>query len=331
MFKAARPTDVGSASEPLGVLADEELMQLVYKGAAHAFEVIYDRHAEAAFSLALRICGQRALAEDVTQEAFLSLWRSRARYDRGRGSVRTWVLGIVHNRAIDAVRRRGVRDRGVVHDEAIEAQLPAAERTDLEVARREEAREVRDALEQLPAGAEPRDRARLLRRPDTRRDRLAAGYAGWHREGTHATRPGEDALVPRPSRGGDAMSAPAGTGAPDAFYEDAGAYVLGALTDDEHARFSAHLKGCAACREEVARLQVVADALPAGGAPAERPPGAQAADHERGRRAGRRGRSRPGRGRTAGAGAHVPGGARNGTRRGAGRSARSARWRRRRS
>lgn len=58
------------------------------------------------------------------------------------------------------------------------------------------------------------------------------------------------------------MSAPAGTGAPDAFYEDAGAYVLGALTDDEHARFSAHLKGCAACREEVARLQVVADALP---------------------------------------------------------------------
>ncbi len=151
MFKALRPAAGGSANEPLAVLADEELMQLVYKGTARAFEVIYDRHAEAAFSLALRICAQRALAEDVTQEAFLSLWRSRARYDRSRGSVRTWVLGIVHNRAIDAVRRRGVRDRGVVQGEGVEAQLPAPERTDLEVARREEAREVRDALEQLPA------------------------------------------------------------------------------------------------------------------------------------------------------------------------------------
>ena len=150
MFKSLRPSGGEPAAESLGVLADEELMQLVYKGAAHAFEVIYDRHSEAAFSLALRICGQRALAEDVTQEAFLSLWRSRARYDRGRGSVRNWVLGIVHNRAIDAIRRRSVRDRGVVHDEGIEAQLPAAERTDLEVARREEAREVRDALGQLP-------------------------------------------------------------------------------------------------------------------------------------------------------------------------------------
>jgi RNA polymerase sigma-70 factor, ECF subfamily len=150
MFRSQRSAHDGPAAGALSVLADEELMQLVYKGAAHAFEVIYDRHSEAAFSLALRICRQRALAEDVTQEAFLSLWRSRARYDRGRGSVRTWVLGIVHNRAIDAVRRRRVRDRGVVDDEGIELRLPAPERTDLEVARREEAREVRDALDQLP-------------------------------------------------------------------------------------------------------------------------------------------------------------------------------------
>jgi RNA polymerase sigma-70 factor (ECF subfamily) len=150
MFKSLRPGGGSSASEPLRVLADEELMQLVYRGREEAFEVIYDRHADAAFSLAYRICSQRALAEDVTQEAFLSLWHSRARYDRSRGSVRTWVLGIVHHRAIDAVRRRGVRDRGEVRDEGIEARVVAPERTDLEVARREEAREVRDALEQLP-------------------------------------------------------------------------------------------------------------------------------------------------------------------------------------
>ena len=140
----------GSSAAGLSVLADEELMQLVYSGEASAFEVVYDRHADAAFSLAYRMCSQRALAEDVVQEAFLSLWRSGARYDRGRGSVRAWVLGIVHNRAIDSLRRRTVRDRGRVSDAGIEERVAAPERTDVEVARRDEAREVRDALEQLP-------------------------------------------------------------------------------------------------------------------------------------------------------------------------------------
>jgi anti-sigma factor RsiW len=58
------------------------------------------------------------------------------------------------------------------------------------------------------------------------------------------------------------MSSPTGTDGHDAFYEDAAAYVLGALTDEEHGRFTVHLEGCGACREEVARLQVAADALP---------------------------------------------------------------------
>jgi RNA polymerase sigma-70 factor, ECF subfamily len=151
MFKPLRPAaGGGDAAEPLRVLADEELMQLVYRSRADAFEVIYDRHVDAAFSLAVRICGQRSLAEDVVQEAFLSLWRSQARYDRARGSVRTWLLGIVHNRAIDALRRRAVRDRGIVDDEGLEERIASPERTDLEFARREEARQVRDALEQLP-------------------------------------------------------------------------------------------------------------------------------------------------------------------------------------
>jgi RNA polymerase sigma-70 factor (ECF subfamily) len=140
----------GSSAAGLGVLADEELMQLVYTGQPVAFEAIYDRHADAAFSLAYRMCGQRALAEDVVQEAFLSLWRSGARYDRARGSVRTWVLGVVHNRAIDALRRRTTHDRGRISDEGIEERLAAPERTEVEFARRDEAREVRDALEQLP-------------------------------------------------------------------------------------------------------------------------------------------------------------------------------------
>jgi RNA polymerase sigma-70 factor (ECF subfamily) len=150
MFNPLRSAGGDNSAAPLRVLADEELMQLVYRGNAAAFEVIYDRHADAAFSLAFRMCRQRALAEDVVQEAFLSLWRSGARYDRGRGSVRTWTLGIVHNRAIDAIRRRAVRDRGLVSDEGIEERVPARERTELEFARRDEAREIRDALGELP-------------------------------------------------------------------------------------------------------------------------------------------------------------------------------------
>jgi RNA polymerase sigma-70 factor, ECF subfamily len=131
-------------------LADEDVMQLVRRGDAHAFEVIYDRHSAAAFSLAYRMMGTRAGAEDVTQEAFLSMWRSGARYDRARGSVRTWVLGIVHHRAIDALRRATVHDRRRAGDEGIEERFEARERTDAEVVRREEAGAVRSALATLP-------------------------------------------------------------------------------------------------------------------------------------------------------------------------------------
>jgi RNA polymerase sigma-70 factor (ECF subfamily) len=132
-------------------LADEDVMQLVRRGDAHAFEVIYERHSAAAFSLAYRMMGTRAGAEDVTQEAFLSMWRSGARYDRARGSVRTWALGIVHHRAIDALRRATVHDRRRAGDEGIEERLEARERTDTEAARREEAGAVRTALATLPA------------------------------------------------------------------------------------------------------------------------------------------------------------------------------------
>src|SRR5689334_24569419 len=131
-------------------LADEDLMQLVRRGDASAFEAVYDRHCTAAFSLAYRMTGKRNTAEDVVQEAFLSLWRSGARYDRARGSVRTWVLGIVHNRAIDALRRSMVHDRRRTSDEGIEERLESGERTDVEAARRQEAAEVNRALATLP-------------------------------------------------------------------------------------------------------------------------------------------------------------------------------------
>jgi RNA polymerase sigma-70 factor (ECF subfamily) len=137
--------------QDLRSLADEDVMQLVRRGDARAFEVVYERHSPAAFSLAYRMMGTRAGAEDVTQDAFLSMWRSGARYDRARGSVRTWVLGIVHNRAIDALRRATVHDRRRAGDEGIEERFEATERTDVEAARREEAGTVRSALSSLPA------------------------------------------------------------------------------------------------------------------------------------------------------------------------------------
>src|SRR3954467_3924565 len=131
-------------------LADQDLMQLVRPGPARACELVYERHASAAFSLAYRIVGSRNGAEDVSQEAFLNIWRSGTRYDRARGSVRTWVLGIVHHRAIDHLRRATVHDKRRASDEGMEERFEARERTDVEVARRDEARTVRAALNGLP-------------------------------------------------------------------------------------------------------------------------------------------------------------------------------------
>lgn len=145
-----RRTSVDS-KEKLRRLADEELMELVAANDAEAFEVVLERHADAAFALAYRICGRRSAAEDIAQEAFLAVWRSGARYDRARGSVRTWTLGIVHNRAVDALRRSGVHERRRASAEGIEETLQATERTESEAVEKATSREIRGALDELPS------------------------------------------------------------------------------------------------------------------------------------------------------------------------------------
>jgi RNA polymerase sigma-70 factor, ECF subfamily len=132
-------------------LADEELMPLIGAKDAEAFAALFDRHGGVAYSLAYRIVGERGAAEDVTQEAFISVWRSGARFDRARGSVRAWLLSIVRNRAIDTLRAgAGRAPRLNFDDEAILEQRPAEEQTEEEALRHETAGEIRGVLEELP-------------------------------------------------------------------------------------------------------------------------------------------------------------------------------------
>jgi RNA polymerase sigma-70 factor (ECF subfamily) len=132
-------------------LADEELMPWIGRKDPEAFEVFYDRHGGAAFSLAYRILGDRTAAEDCIQEAFISIWRSGGRFDPTRGSVRSWTLSIVRNRAIDALRSKaGKAPKLTFDDDAILESRPADELTDDEAMRHETATEVRGALSQLP-------------------------------------------------------------------------------------------------------------------------------------------------------------------------------------
>ncbi|HEY7702787.1 MAG TPA: sigma-70 family RNA polymerase sigma factor [Candidatus Limnocylindrales bacterium] len=86
--------------------ADRAVLERIARGELGALDDLYERYKTMAYSIAYRITNDATLAEDVVQEAFLGAWRNAARYIEGRGSVKTWLLSIVHHRAIDAVRRR---------------------------------------------------------------------------------------------------------------------------------------------------------------------------------------------------------------------------------
>ena len=81
-------------------------MRRLVDGDLGALDQLYAQYGVMAFSIAVRITGDRAAAEDVVQESFLGAWRNAARYVNGRGTVKTWLLSIVHHRAIDSIRRR---------------------------------------------------------------------------------------------------------------------------------------------------------------------------------------------------------------------------------
>jgi len=86
--------------------ADRAALERIARDELGALDDLYERYKTMAYSIAYRITNDATLAEDVVQEAFLGVWRNAARYVEGRGSVKTWLLSIVHHRAVDAVRRR---------------------------------------------------------------------------------------------------------------------------------------------------------------------------------------------------------------------------------
>ena len=131
------------------ILADEDLMSLMEGGDEEAFAALYDRHSRAAYSLSYRMMGDRQAAEDLTQDAFLKVWRSAGGYRSERGSVRTWILSIAHNRGIDQLRslasRRRTQDR-------VEQSAPRSQPSEAfaETWRNRQREQIREALSKLP-------------------------------------------------------------------------------------------------------------------------------------------------------------------------------------
>jgi RNA polymerase sigma factor (sigma-70 family) len=111
-----RTPTVRSEGVPVSVtdladVRDRELLRRISEGEEAAFRDLFHRYAPVAIALALRVVRQRGLAEEVVQEVFLSLWLTAGRFDETRGSARAWLMGMVRNRAVDAVRREQTQRR----------------------------------------------------------------------------------------------------------------------------------------------------------------------------------------------------------------------------
>ena len=130
-------------------ITDEALMARMGEGDADALALLYDRQHRAAFSLAFRILNDVGQAEDVVQESFLAVWRHAARYDPAKGRPRTWLLTIVHHRAINQVRGRLAPGQlAALDDGLLDARQPEVWQEAFDRMRRED---VRAALDELPA------------------------------------------------------------------------------------------------------------------------------------------------------------------------------------
>jgi RNA polymerase sigma-70 factor, ECF subfamily len=127
---------------------DAALIAAIQGRDVHALETLYDRHRVPAYSLAIRSLGNPTDAEDVVQEAFLSIWRAAGSYRSDRSAPRSWILSIVHHRAIDKLRSRKSRVQPVALDEGL--QVPDGADVWREVSSKLSGDDVRRALQDLP-------------------------------------------------------------------------------------------------------------------------------------------------------------------------------------
>jgi RNA polymerase sigma-70 factor, ECF subfamily len=130
----------------LAQLPDEALLALVARADDEALAALYDRFGGVAYRLAFRVLRDQVLAQDAVQEAFLAAWRTAVSFDPARGKASTWLLTLVHRRAVDLVRREERRRADPLDP------LPVAsvEAVDESAEVREQRRAVQGALAQLP-------------------------------------------------------------------------------------------------------------------------------------------------------------------------------------
>lgn len=142
-------SNVMTATTPFGPAMAAPMA--TFDGSETSATALYDSYGTLAFTLAYRIVGDRGVAEDVVQDAFLAMWRSAARYDGARGSVRTWLCQIVRNRALDRLRGTSRRARQHVSLDELTG-LVAPDDVFDDVVERDAARRVAVAVAALPHG-----------------------------------------------------------------------------------------------------------------------------------------------------------------------------------
>jgi RNA polymerase sigma factor (sigma-70 family) len=141
------------ARRPEDDSADADLVRRVRSGDRDAVDDLYQRFRRPAFALARRILADDSLAEDVLQDVFVTVWRDPAAFDRARGTVASWLLAMVHHKAVDAVRREEShrRRQARAQDELVLSAPTAARDVEDEAFSRVESEQVRVALRVLPS------------------------------------------------------------------------------------------------------------------------------------------------------------------------------------
>lgn len=167
------PRAIDLMPRDLAHLSDEALVALTARDDEAAFAALYDRYGRAAYGLALRVVRDERLAEDAVQDAFLAVWRGSSRFFPEHGKASSWILTLVHRRAVDTVRREQRRrtdplphgELGLEEDSAADSALLRLERERL--------------------------RAALATLPDHQRETLELAYYGGFTQSELAERLGE--------------------------------------------------------------------------------------------------------------------------------------------